>query len=422
MSEKRRDNKGRILREGEYQRKDGKYEYKYKNKKGQRVSVYSWRLVETDKIPAGKRDNPPLREQEKEINKDRADNIDSHEAKKFTLNTLFEQHMKEIKIRPTTEETYWCYYKKHIRDTIGMKKIADIRYTHMRDFYLDLLDGKNLSLGTVKDIHRTLNPVFKNAVRDGLIRLNPAENVLQELAKNHSKPSKKRLPLTEEQQENLIDFIFQNPKYQYYNTLFTVLLGTGCRRGEVAGLRFENCDFEKGIIYIRDNLVYCKDKTDGKKKFHMSKPKTEAGIREIPMLQAVKKALLEEKKRQMEKDSFPIEVDGLSGFVFQNKKGNLYGEATLNYTIKCIIRDFNAEEKAKAARENRKPHLLPHFSVHNLRHTFCTRFCENEKDVKIIQSIMGHAHISTTMNIYNEATTKRKLASITQLEGKIKIG
>ena len=72
-------------------------------------------------------------------------------------------------------------------------------------------------------------------------------------------------------------------------------------------------------------------------------------------------------------------------------------------------------------KEQREPELLPHFSVHNLRHTFCTRFCENETNLKIIQEIMGHADISTTMNIYNEATKEKKIESFANLEGKIKI-
>ena len=55
MSEKRRDNKGRLLRQGELQRSDGKYEYRYYDEKGERKSVYSWKLVDTDRIPSGKR-------------------------------------------------------------------------------------------------------------------------------------------------------------------------------------------------------------------------------------------------------------------------------------------------------------------------------------------------------------------------------
>lgn len=81
----------------------------------------------------------------------------------------------------------------------------------------------------------------------------------------------------------------------------------------------------------------------------------------------------------------------------------------------------NKEETEAAKEERRQPELLPHFTVHNLRHTFCTRFCENETNLKVIQEIMGHADISTTMNIYNEATKEKKKESFANLEGKVKI-
>ena len=58
---------------------------------------------------------------------------------------------------------------------------------------------------------------------------------------------------------------------------------------------------------------------------------------------------------------------------------------------------------------------------HIMRHTFCTRFCENETNVRVIQEIMGHSDISTTMNIYAEATESKKKESFENLQGKIKI-
>ena len=67
MSEKRRDNKNRILQTGESQRKDGRYVYKYNDNLGQVKFVYAWRLVPTDKTPSGKREDLSLREKEKEI-------------------------------------------------------------------------------------------------------------------------------------------------------------------------------------------------------------------------------------------------------------------------------------------------------------------------------------------------------------------
>ena len=93
----------------------------------------------------------------------------------------------------------------------------------------------------------------------------------------------------------------------------------------------------------------------------------------------------------------------------------------VNRVFDRIIKAYNAGEEQKAKRERRNPELLPHFSCHNLRHTFCTRFCENETNLKIIQEIMGHADITTKMDIYNEATKEKKLEFFAGLEGKIKI-
>ena len=94
----------------------------------------------------------------------------------------------------------------------------------------------------------------------------------------------------------------------------------------------------------------------------------------------------------------------------------------LDNTMGVIDSDYyNKDETEQARNELRRPELLPHFSVHNLRHTFCTRFCENETNLKVIQEIMGHADISTTMDIYNEATKEKKVESFANLEGKVKI-
>lgn len=88
----------------------------------------------------------------------------------------------------------------------------------------------------------------------------------------------------------------------------------------------------------------------------------------------------------------------------------------INRTIRSICADYNKEEESKAKEENRDPVLLPKFSCHILRHTFCTRFCENETNLKVIQEIMGHADISTTMDVYAEATQEKKKESMTSLQ------
>lgn len=198
------------------------------------------------------------------------------------------------------------------------------------------------------------------------------------------------------------------------------MLGTGGRVGEILGLRWEDCDFESNLISINHNRIY-RLQDSGKCEFHVTTPKTNSSIRIVPVLSEVKNALLKERERQEREGFNQTIIDGFSGFVFKNRYGGCFNSHLVNRAIDRILRDYNREETAKAEQEHREPELLPHFSVHNLRHTFCTRFCENETNLKIIQEIMGHTDISTTMNIYNEATREKKKESFSNMEGKIKI-
>ena len=83
---------------------------------------------------------------------------------------------------------------------------------------------------------------------------------------------------------------------------------------------------------------------------------------------------------------------------------------------------YNKEEAMRAEKEKREPCLIPKISAHILRHTFCTRMCEIETNTKIIQEVMGHKNIRTTMNVYNEATSDAKIASFKAAEGAIYLG
>ena len=74
-----------------------------------------------------------------------------------------------------------------------------------------------------------------------------------------------------------------------------------------------------------------------------------------------------------------------------------------------------AEEQVIARKEKREPIMLPYFSCHTFRHTFCTRFCENETNIKVIQAVMGHSDIKTTMDIYAEVTEAKKKESMENL-------
>ena len=150
-------------------------------------------------------------------------------------------------------------------------------------------------------------------------------------------------------------------------------------------------------------------------------PKTEAGIRVIPMMDAVYEAFREEYEYQQENGFNVIELDGMTGFIFSNRFGNLHNPQSINRTIRRISESYNAEEVLKAKKERRQPVIIPHFSCHHLRHTFCTRFCENETNIKVIQAVMGHANIETTMDIYAEVTDMKKTEAIEKLSHKLDV-
>ena len=133
-------------------------------------------------------------------------------------------------------------------------------------------------------------------------------------------------------------------------------------------------------------------------------PKSDAGNRMIPMTTDVYDVMMHEYEVQKENGFNTLEVDGMSGFVFSNRYGNLFTLNSVNKAIQNIRTAYNEEEMLSAVKEKREPVLIPHFSCHVIRHTFATRLCEVESNLKVIQTIMGHADIRTTMEIYAEAT------------------
>lgn len=115
------------------------------------------------------------------------------------------------------------------------------------------------------------------------------------------------------------------------------------------------------------------------------------------------------------------EIDGYTDFVFHTTKGTPYSTAGINLLITRIVNRYNKQETDRAEKEHRSPELLPNFSPHILRHTFCTRFCENESNIKVIQEIMGHHDIKTTMDIYSHVTKEKSQEIMNELGTKIKI-
>lgn len=420
MADKRKDSKGRNLKDNEDQMPDGRYRFRYTDKNGERKAIYSWKLTATDKVPQGKRDGLSLRQKEKEIEKDIQDGIDSSLASNITLNDMFDKYISlKTNLKNGTKTNYIYMYDHFVRDVIGNRKIKSFRYSDIKAFYNDLLKN-GMKTNTLDNVHTILHPTFTLAVRDGIIRNNPSDGVCAELKKGTEK-TEGRHALTLNEQKLFMDYMQESDTYRHWLPLFTFFLGTGCRVGEVIGIRWNDVDFKNGTISINHNTTY---RPDGKGGMILSvnTPKTDAGKRTIPMFNDVREALIKLRREQMELGvRCECEIDGYSNFIFLNRFGSIYIPMDINRAIKRIYTGANFKEQEQAKKERRKPIEIRHFSVHNLRHTFCTRLCEVENNIKLIMSIMGHADVQTTMNIYNEIQETKKKEAFAELEGKIRI-
>lgn len=410
MAKTRKDLRGRSLRKGEVQRaSDKRYMYTYTDPLGRRKFIYANDLTQ-------------LREKEEKLLKDQLDGLDIYVAGKATLNETFDRYIStKYNLRESTRSSYLYTYDHYVRDTFGLKRIAEIKYSDVLQFYYHLLNQQGISLGTLDSVHCLLHPTFQLAVRDEIIRKNPTDGVMKEISRESGKNRGVRHALTIEQQRCFMEYIANHPIYYHWWPMFTILLGTGCRIGEALGLRWQDLDFEKRVISINHSLVYYPANGSNKCVLRVSLPKTDAGIRTIPMLDIVKDAFEMLYEEQKENGFNETEIDGMTGFIFCNRFGSVPNPQTVNHTIKRIANNYNADEVVRAKKEHREPIILPNFSCHHLRHTFCTRLCENETNLKVIQSIMGHKNIETTLDIYAEATEQKKQESFENLAAKLDI-
>ena len=402
----RKDPKGRVLRRGEGYRPDKDlYIYQYMDPLGQQHTLYAKTLVE-------------LRRKEDEVTRDRLDNIRTYVAGRTTLNYAYDRYIAlKYDLKPTTKANYNYMYDHFVRDTIGKRLLKDIKYSDIKYYYYQLMNEWGVKPITVDNVHTVLHPVFQMGVRDGIIRINPASGVMTEIKKSRLWDKGTRHALTVDQTTAFMDYTENHPQFNHWLTLFAVFFGTGMRVSEVCGLRWEDVDFEKREISVNHNFVYSRwDGDGGKETFHITTPKTAKGTRIIPMMDEVYEALQAEYAHQKETGFCTAEVDGMKGFIFRNRFEGVLHQGPINKAIKRVYTSYNDEELLNAAKAKRKPLLIPHFSCHHMRHTFCTRLCERETNIKAIQEIMGHADVQTTLNIYAEATDEVKHAAIESLQ------
>lgn len=384
MPARRKDPKGRVLKEGEgYRKTDKLYTYRYRDIKGKVKAIYASDLKE-------------LRKKEEKIKKQIDDGID-YAAGEITVIELVEKYVAlKDGVRYNTKVGYNFVLNLIKKEDFGYRKIRDIKPSDAQKWFIKLhKDGRGYS--TLTSVRGVLKPAFQMAYEEDVIRRNPFDFIITKYVPNDSK---RREALTESDQKVWMDFIKNDETYSKYYDEFVVLLGTGMRVSEFCGLTKKDLDFKNRRINVDHQLV-----RDRHCKYYVEKTKTECGRRLIPMTQEVYDSLQNILKKRP-KLKTELLVDGYSGFILIDKKDCPKVALHIENECRWAMKKYNTLHPDRP---------LPNITPHVYRHTFCTNMVNTGMDVKVLQYIMGHSEIDVTLNVYTHMGYERAASHMINL-------
>lgn len=398
MSEKRRDNKNRILRVGEQQRADGRYMYTTIDPITQkRKFIYSWKLERHDKMPEGKKPDLSLREKEKLIERDLAKGISLFDGD-MTVLELVEKYLEQKRnVRPTTAAGYRTVVNILQKDKFGSQKIGHINIMDAKAWILKLQSEDGKSYSSIHTIRGVLRPAFQLAYEAEIIHKNPFDFELHNFLINDSV---KREALTAKQERDYLKFIKQDEHFsQFYDGIY-LLFKTGLRIGEFCGLTLKDIDLEKRTINVDHQLQYV-----GNKGKYIEKTKTDAGTRVLPMsddvYETIKRVVSSRKKPKVE-----TMIDGYTGFLFLDNRGKPMMPYQWEKKFQHSVEKYNKMYRVQ----------LPKITPHVCRHTFCTNMAKRGISVETLKYLMGHTDISVTSNVYTHLKLEDAQKELERLE------
>jgi len=293
----------------------------------------------------------------------------------------------KVNKREVTWRVYKMNFDVHIKETlIGKKVISKLTTSDLQKYYKEKLengrvDGSGgLSVGSVTKLHNIIRASLSQAVEERLIQVNVAKSVKLPSERENRK---EMTPLTGEQIELFLDTI----KMDRYNPAYFLELGTGMRKSELLGLKWDDVNLRKGELTIKRALVRLI--TGG---VVIGPPKTKKSKRTISIpttaLESLKKHKVEQDKEKEEyKDIYADD-----GFVFATPLGR-WIDPNVFYHDFC----------RKLAKTN-----IPHVSFHTLRHSVATVLLERGVNLKIISDLLGHASVAITGDTYSHVTPKAR--------------
>lgn len=380
MSEKRRDNRNRILRNGESQRKDGRYAFKYVDANGQVQFVYSWKLEKTDKTPTGKRDDISLREKEKIIQRDLYDGIVPNGGEMTVIQLVEKYVLQKTGVRHNTDAGYKTVINIIKKDSFGKQRIDRVKISDARAWLIKLQkDGRSYS--SIHSIRGVVRPAFQMAVDDDLLRKNPFEFQLATVIVNDSVT---REAITRKQERAFLEFVKNDKHFSKYYEGIYILFKTGLRISEFVGLTTQDIDLKKRTIDVNHQLQRTRTM-----EYVIEDTKTNAGTRVLPMTDDVYecfKSILENRP----KPKVEPMISGKMGFLYLDKNDRPMVAMHWEKYFQHICQKYNNIYRVQ----------MPKVTPHVCRHTYCSNMAKSGMNPKTLQYLMGHSDIGVTLNTY----------------------
>lgn len=380
MNEKRRDNKGRILHNGESQKKDGRYRYQYTDWNGERREVLSWRLDKNDRNPLGCKPDLSLREKERQIEADLFDHI-MPEGGKLTVLNLVEKYINlKVGVRHNTEANYRFVINVLRKYDFSELRIDRVRQSDAKAFLIKLQkDGRGYS--TIHSIRGVLRPAFQMAANDDLIRKNPFDFMLATVVVNDSVT---RDAISLHEMRAFLKFVREDKHFSRYYDGIYILFHTGLRISEFVGLTKSDLDLENKIIDVNHQLQRKRDMT-----YVIEDTKTTSGTRQLPMTEEVYECFCRIIENRPIVKVEPM-IDGYAGFLYLDKNGMPMVALHWEKYFQHIVEKYNKIYKVQ----------MPKVTPHICRHTYCSNQARSGMNPKTLQYLMGHSDIGVTLNTY----------------------
>lgn len=396
MNNKRRDKRGRILRNGEVQLEDGRYRFKYKDVDKKYHYVYSRRLEPHDPVSVGATRGPSLRELERQIQADLFDNIATNGGD-LTVLELVEKYVKtKIAVRQTTAKGYTTVINILKKDPFGSTRIDKVRISDAKLWLIKLQQIEGRGYSSIHSIRGVLRPAFQMAVDDDLLRKNPFGFQLVDVCVNDSV---RRQALTRDQERKFLQFVKEDPHFSKYYEGIYILFKTGMRISEFCGLTIKDINFKYHSINIDHQLM-----KNGSKGYYIQKTKTNSGTRVIPMTPDVEECFKKIVAQRNPPSTEPI-IDGRMGFLHFDHNGNVMYSLHWEHFFKHIRDKYNGIYKEQ----------MPIVTPHVCRHTYCSNMAKSGMNPKTLQYLMGHAEIGVTLNTYTHVNYEDAKAEVSKI-------